>query len=190
MKVSIFGHSYVRDLQRLGHESATINDVTATLKYYSFPGSGFKDFLSNGDLLNGLVQGKPDIVVVVLGGNDIKVDVDISNVKHDCERFYKLLREKLPNTFVIASQVEFRQLSVVNRHGTPKADLFKKLAISFNKWLCRQTFKDKILLVNGCNKLGDKSFFREDLVHLNLKGLKLLFSLIISCIANTHCFSK
>ena len=189
MKVSIFGHSYVRDLSRLGHDYLIISDTTIHLDYFSYPGYGFQEFLSNPSLFDNLLQSKPDIVLVILGGNDIKVHVDLSEVKSHCEQFYKLLREKLPNSFIIASQIEVRHLNTVNRHGTPASGLCKKLVVNFNKWLCRQSFKDKILLVNGENKLYDKSYFREDGVHLNIEGLKLLFNLIVSCISVTPFFA-
>ena len=190
MRISIFGHSYVRDLQRLGHDTLTINGITAHLNFFAYPGFGFKDFLSNHRLFDNLIQGKPNIVVVLLGGNDIKVHVEVSSVKSDCEKFYRLLREKLPNVFIIASQIEFRHNPTVNRHGTPSADVYRRLAISFNKWLSRQPFKDKILLVNGENKLSDKRYFREDGVHLNIEGLKLFLSLISSCLSNTSLFAN
>ena len=178
----------MRDLQRLGHDSLTINGITAHLNYFAYLGYGFKKILSNHRLFDNLIQGKPDIVVVLLGGNDIKVNVEISAVKSDCEKFYKLLREKLPSVFIVASQIEFRHSNTVNRHGTPAADVYRRLAISFNKWLSRQSFKDKILLVNGENKLSDKCYFREDGVHLNIEGLKLFFSLIASCLTITPFF--
>ena len=103
MKVSIFGHSYVRNLSRLGHDYLIIGGTTIHLGYFSYPGYGFQEFLSNPSLFDNLLQSKPDIMLVILGGNDIKVHVDLSEVKSHCEQFYRLLRDRLHNSFIIAS---------------------------------------------------------------------------------------
>ena len=152
------------------------------MDYFSFPGYGFRNFLDGKHLIADLVTCAPDIVIILLGGNDIKIDVDLNIVKKDCEGFYLLLRSKLPKSFIIASQVEHRHLDVPNRHGTPSVDLYRKLANNFNKWLARQSFKDKILLLNGADKLSNPIFFRSDGIHLNQKGLSLVFDLILSCL--------
>ena len=85
--------SVMSDLSRLGHNNLIISGTTIHLNYFSYPGYGFQEFLSNPSLFDNLLQSKPDIVLVVLGGNDIKVHMDLSEVKSNCEQFYKLLRE-------------------------------------------------------------------------------------------------
>ena len=182
MKISIFGHSYVRDLQQLGNEYISLGSERAFLNYFAFPGSSYHTFLLNPNLLSSLIDSAPDVLVVILGGNDLKVNIDLNDVKSDCASLFRLLREKLPNVYIIAAQVEIRHSNRVNRHGSPAADLYRKLAVNFNKWLARQSFKNKLLLVNGKNKLYERSFFREDGVHLNSQGLNLYFDLLKFCI--------
>ena len=183
MKVLIFGHSYVRDLERLGHKEITVNNISLQLAYLSFPGFRFVDLLQNPELLDKAISLDPDIIIVILGGNDIRTDIDLSEVRDNCRNFFTLLRSRLPGVFIIASQIEFRHLREVNRHGTPAEDLFRKLANSFNNWLNKQKFKDKILIVNGVGKLSDVSLFKADGVHLNIHGLKVLFELIVSALS-------
>lgn len=182
MKVLIFGHSYVRDLERLGHTELTIHNILLHFSYLSFPGARFVDFLHNPNFLDKAVSLKPDIILVILGGNDILTDVDLSEVKDNCRNFFHLLRSRLPETFVIASQIEFRHLREVNRHGSPAEDLYRKLANNFNNWLNKQKFKDKILIVNGVGKLSNASLFKLDGVHLNVHGLEVLFDLVVSAL--------
>ena len=190
MRVAIFGHSYVRDLQQLGYSHLIYSDVCVPLNFFSFPGSGFHKFILEPSLLDELVSCKPDIVVIFLGGNDIKIDVDLNFVKRDCEQFYAILRLRLPKSTFVVSQIELRHIVSVNRHGTPAFELYRKLANNFNKWVARQKFKDKILLINGENKLSNSNFFRADGVHLTKQGLELVFNLIHSCLSDTVLASK
>ena len=182
MRIAIFGHSYVRDLGTLGTNSINIRNSINELVYFSFPGACFNKFLHNTKLLNELVACKPDVVIVILGGNDIKVQTDLDIVKSDCQSFYLTLKSALPSVRIIASQIEHRHLETINRYGTPSATLFKKLANSFNRWLVRQPFKDKILILNGAEKLSDQKYFKADGTHLNIEGLSLLINLIVDCV--------
>ena len=184
MSVAVFGHSYVRDLQQLGYSHLVYPNISVPINYFSFPGFGFHNFILNPGLLDNLVSCKPDIVIIFLGGNDIKVNVDINFVKRDCEQFYSILRLRLPKAIFVVSQVVLRHTVSVNRHGTPAFELFRKLANNFNKWVARQKFKDKLLLINGENKLSNVNFFRSDGVHLNKQGLELVFSLIHDCLSD------
>ena len=190
MKVLIFGHSYVRDLSQLGNRLVNVKELPVHFSYFSYPGFSFSDFLEKPHLLDCLIQEDPDIVVVVLGGNDLKVNVELVQVRENCENFFKLLREKVPRAYLVASQIETRHCETVNRHGSPSKELFKKLAVNFNKWLNKQTFKDKILIVNGDSKLGNCKYFKGDGVHLNSEGLKLYFDLIVDCLSVTPPISK
>ena len=180
MIVAIFGH-YVRDLENLGHSYFKFGDLSVPVRYFPFPGFCYNNFVVNPKLLDDLVCWKPDVMVIILGGNGIKEHVDLNVIKANCEKCFYILRLRLPNSYIVVSQIELRHLERVNRHGTPSSVLYKKLAVNFNKWLCRRKFKNKILLVNGETKLSKPSFFKSDDVHLNRRGLNLLFSLIISC---------
>lgn len=183
MKIAIFGHSYVRDLELLGHSDFVISEVPVSFQYFAFPGAGFRKFLNNPRLLDEVVLEKPDILVIILGGNDIKVNVELKEIKENCKEFFRLFRSKLPDSFFVATQVEFRHSEKVNRHGSPSEKLFRKLALHFNNWLNRQKFKDKIFVVNGNTKLCDVGLFQKDGVHLNLEGLEVYFDLLISALS-------
>ena len=184
MRVAIFGHSYVRDLKQLGFSHLIFEDFDVPVDYFDFPGSGFHDFILNPSLLDKLVIYNPTVIVIFLGGNDLKVNLDLDIVKHNCSQFYSVLRLRLPNSVFITSQVEYRHLKSTNRHGTPDLELYRRLANNFNKWIARQKFKDRLLIVNGSDKLGDSKFFKSDGVHLNRQGLELLFDLMYKCLSH------
>lgn len=185
MKVALFGHSYIRDLARLGfHNIKVSDDVVLDLRYFSFPGHTFADFLVDPSKFQEVIQFQPNIIVVYLGGNDIKVDVELQQVYSDCKKFYEYLRSRLPDTYIIASQIEARYGSTVNRHGSPEAAEFSRLANYFNKWLLKQSFKDRLLCIKGPNKLSNSALYR-DTVHLTRQGLHKLFDIIKCVVTDT-----
>ena len=184
MRIAIFGHSYIRDIQTLGHNKLTFGDTKVELNYFPFPGACFKDFVYNKEKLHDVILFAPDIIVVILGGNDIKVVKDLNVIKDDCKEFYILLKSVLPKAVIIASQIEHRHLRRINKYNTPTAELYRKLANCFNRWLVRQHFKDKLLIINGDQKLRNEKLFKSDGVHLNRQGLTLLFEWISNCISS------
>ena len=88
MKIAILGHSYVRDLQQLGYSFLIFDDFKVPIEFFSFPGFCYRNFVLNPNLLDNLVHYNPEVTVVFLGGNDIKVNVDLNTVKADCEQFF------------------------------------------------------------------------------------------------------
>ena len=110
MRVALFGHSYVRDLQNyLDRNRLQLCDLRDGIFFqaetFGFPGATFARFVEEPNLLNDLVSFCPDIVCVVLGGNDLKTDYPLTNVRADCRRFYDLLKSRLPNCYIIAGQI-------------------------------------------------------------------------------------
>ena len=45
----------------------------------------------------------PSLTLVVLGGNDLKVSLHLSEVKQDCTDLYNIIRNNSPTTYIIAS---------------------------------------------------------------------------------------
>lgn len=185
MEIVIIGHSYVRDLERLRVFQICDKNLTLNLNYFYIAGATFQTFLDNFEILNKVFDRKPDIVVVYLGGNDIKINVHIQKVYEDSSRFYSLLRSNLPNSFIIASQIEPRYLTAVNYHFTPPADQFSRLANYYNKWLLKQKFKDRLLVIKGSHKLSETSLYKQDKVHLTNLGIKKLFNIIKDVLYDT-----
>lgn len=192
LKVGIFGHSYIRDLARYS-EQFNLNNIevgsdTLSLRFFSHPGSTFKTFLDHPELLEDVLEFNPRILVVYLGGNDLKTDVELKKVKDNCKNLFVYLRQALPCTYIIGSQIEPRYLSVENRHGTPAAEKFSVLANYFNCWINRQAFKDRLLCIKGPNKLSNPSLFRRDFIHLNNQGLAKLFDILKSILVDTYFY--
>ena len=150
--VVVFGHSYVRDLSRQGITEFSMADNSFRLDYVSLPGANFCSF-DHTDHFEVVKSKKPDFVVVILGGNDLRVKTDLSKVYADCTRFYNTLRDFLPDSIIIASQIENRFYQDNNRFGCPPGKQFDYLRRHFNRFLKNKKFKDCLLQVQGPNRL-------------------------------------
>lgn len=177
-KVAIFGHSYVRDLQTLGEVNITDCHIKFNLRYFPFPGATFNTFIDNPDCFELLKTFSPHFIIVVLGGNDLKDSVELSDIYRNCKHFYTLLRDNFPKATIIASQIENRFYLSNNRFGSPAARTFDYLRRHFNRHLNNQPYKDHILQVQGPNRL-DKSENYRDFVHLSQLGLRKYFRIIV-----------
>ena len=192
MKALLLGHSYIRDLKsfvKSRHlQTVKLPDGNNLHLHFSFvPGATFATYLNQPELLDESVYLNPDIVVAVLGGNDISCNVDLSIVKNNCYHFFKLLKSKFPAAYVIGTQIESRFVEPGDRYeyfGTPYSEDFSRLSVYFNSWLNKQKFKDRLVCIRGPNKLDSKSFYRDS-VHLNNLGLEKFFSLIENCLIDT-----
>ena len=161
-----------RDIERV----KVSEDVSLDIEFSFVGGATFDTFLSDPSLLSNVFERPPEVLVVVLGGNDIKENVDLLKVRKGCQEFYELCRRHLPNTYIIASQIEPRYLQATNRFGTPKTSEFIKLTNYFNRWLNKQKFKDRVLCIRGPGRLCDPDLFR-DKIHLNDRGLAILWDI-------------
>ena len=189
MIVTFVGHSYVRDFKNYCQTNNTnklvINSTNIYLKFVYLPGGCFSHFIRSKRLLDELIETKPDIIVTLLGGNDIKSNIELVKVKEDCTDFFNLLNTNLPNTYIIASQVESRFLLKENRHGTPDLNLFYFLSNNFNNWLRNKKFKNRLLYIRGAGRLCNPAYYKTDKIHLNTIGIAKLFDLTKSVIFDT-----
>ena len=178
VKVGILGHSYVRDLSQLNQfEVTTSSGIQFELRYFHHAGARFETFLNQHWRFDSIRDYKPDITIVVLGGNDLCEWIPLKEIKDNAVDFYKLLRKKLPDTLIVATQVEIRYLEHPNFYGTPTTEQFSKLANFFNKFLSKGKFKDKLFMIKS--SLSNPNYYREDHIHLNQVGIQKLLSLLI-----------
>ena len=193
MKIVVFGHSYVRDLKLF----CLNNNITSVkvsqnnsleLKFSFVSGATFNKFITDTSLLTELFENPPQIVLVILGGNDIRTDTDLTRVREDCKEFYGLLRLHLPDTYIIATQIESRYLVTANKFKTPPSLEFTRLSNYFNHWLNKQKFKDRLLCIRGSGRLCNPSLYRDG-VHLNSKGLTVFWDLTRKVLVDT-CLNK
>ena len=176
-RVTLFGHSYVGDLSRYGKTKISVNNIDFCLDFIFVPGATFSTFINNPWYFDQLKARSPDFVIVILGGNDIKTDIDLAKNYEDCTKFYNILRERLPSAVIIAAQIENRFYLEGNRFGCPPSEKFDHLRRHFNRFLKNKAFKHCLLQVQGPGRLDDRENYR-DRVHLNIVGIKKYFEII------------
>ena len=93
LKVALFGHSYIRDLKSLGETNiCDLGDAELSLKYFSYPGATFSTFINGQRNFDTLKVYQPHYIIVILGGNDLRVSVQLSDIYKECTEFYKILK--------------------------------------------------------------------------------------------------
>ena len=186
-KVTLIGHSYVADLFRYGRKRITVSNVEFELNYIYVPGATFSTFIEKPVYFDNLKFQSPDFVIVVLGGNDLKVNTDLSRNYEDCTKFYDTLRDRVPGVIIIASQIENRFYSEGNKFGSPPGAKFDFLRRHFNRFLKNKPFKDCLLQVQGPGRLDGLENYRDS-VHLNRRGLEKYFEIIENTLS--YAFAK
>ena len=131
-----------------------------------------------------LLDENPDVIIVILGGNDFTNKSLLSDICDNSTAFYKILKEKLPNAKVFATQVELRYYKARNRFGCPDALAYKKVTGYFNKYLKRLQYIDNLICILGPNRLSNENLFKGDGVHLNEDGIQKLFDIIKCALIN------
>ena len=176
LNVLVIGHSWVRDLDRFWSEGSTPyqvvhEDCSLNIQTYARPGGTYPDLIRHfGDFEPSLSQA-PDVVVLLLGSNDIKVHVPISNIRDQAVTLFKKIKEVTPNSKLYIIEIEDRYLDRENRHGTPDKDEYRRLSRYLNKNLRKAPYKDGVLVVRG-GLLSNDSLYKRDGIHLNLAGLR------------------
>ena len=111
----------------------------------------------------------------------------MSHIKEKCRAFYQLLRDKLPNSCIIAAQVEARFHERENRFDGPLVEDFKLVRRYLNRYIHSLRCKDFLFRVEGPGRLDNRILY-IDSVHLNALGLDHLSKLITDCLS--YCSRK
>ena len=172
----VIGHSWVRDLSRLWRNTFPPFQVcqenhTLTIKTYAKPGGTYLDFISDFEGLKPLLQQNPEVIVLLLGSNDIKVHVPLQSVKNHAVDLYRKIKEVASNSKLYTVEIEERYLEQTNRHGTPEECEYRRLSRHLNRLLKKAPYKDGVLMIRG-NILSDKKLYKRDRTHLNNIGLR------------------
>ena len=165
--ITFFGRSYVRDLAKLGHKTLLIDNVQYKLEYIASPGATFQTFLREPAFFQRLQESEPDFTFVILGGNDLKMNINLQDIFDDCQVFYRMVKDYVPNSCIIASEIENRFYKPNNRWGW-KEGAFDVMRRRFNKWLQKKSFKHYLLKIQG--PLDHEENYRDG-VHLGDIGM-------------------
>ena len=177
-RVAFFGHSYVRDLRNFLPKKLLINDVEFDLSFITVPGGTFHTFLDNKFYFDRLKEIDPHFTFVFLGGNDLRANAPLRDTSQACTQFYWILRDYIPKSCIIGSEIENRFYKPNNRFGWPTDGTFNRMRQRYNRIFRRCTLKDFVLRIEGPDLLDHQRNYRDG-VHLNQGGLRRLHQLIV-----------
>ena len=180
MKVLLLGHSYVKYLERLGDWDREVKldsgeSLNLEFSFRSQAGKDYDHFLTSQSELEFVDLLRPDIIVVILGGNSITTQVTNSEIKWKSTEFFIKLNEVISDQCLkLVVQVEPRNCEAGNKFGTPEFEEFnRRRAIinnHYNTTLKKRKLVDHVVLLGSLNFLQHPSDF-SDGVHLNINGL-------------------
>ena len=72
MKIALIGHSYVKDIFHLNRNEIVLEDNTHVSLYFTYcAGCKLSHYIHNPQLLKEAKNFNPDIVIAIIGGNNI-----------------------------------------------------------------------------------------------------------------------
>ena len=182
MKVLVVGHSYARDLKsvfpvldNLSLELKNEEKVHFDLRFLAYPGKDYRYFLDHPELFELIKDAKPDIIVIILGGNSIVASKTNSQINQEIRLFYTHLKTVLGKDCIrLAVQIEARFALPNNPFGTPLAEEYNQrrnvINNYVNKNMKRAKLVDGIISLGGVGFLNNESEYRDG-VHLKQTGL-------------------
>ena len=177
MNLLICGHSYVRDLKDYGINRLAVGNTSVKVDFVYRGGAGYQTYLDDPELFRRVARYTPDIVLVILAGNEIKNSVSNAEIKNRARLFYARLRGLFPDAIITAAQVEPRFYREGNPWGCPAKDIFKRRRSAINVFLRNSPICDHTLMLGGPGRLDNQALFRDS-VHLNRRGLRVYWEQI------------
>ena len=92
MRVLLLGHSYVREIEKLGHRSFKTDGTEFSLEYLYQSGGNYDTFLNDPSLLYFAHGYDPHYIIVILAGNAICEDIKNSELYKKARDFYLLVK--------------------------------------------------------------------------------------------------
>ena len=177
-KVTLFGHSYIRDLRSLENKQLLVDkDYKVELRYVFKPGATIDYYFTTQGSYECLFSDSPDVIFIFLGGNDLRTDWDIHYTIFKYKSLVQNISLRLPKAAIICSYIEPRFALANPRFNTPNPSEYKALARKFNNWLHRWDIPYRKFLIWGSNRFENSNLFKPDLIHLNQDGLTVFWNL-------------
>ena len=182
MKILLFGHSYVRYLERLGKWDRELSltsgkKVDCKFLFKSHPGKDYEYLLNNPQEFEIVRLINPDIIVVILGGNSISYKHSNTEITDLASEFYNKLKQVVRSDCLrLAVQIEPRFVDAGNKFGTPEAKEYNRRRTIVNNYVNKRLKKyvlvDNVILLGSVNYVRDPKYF-SDGAHLKTGGLKM-----------------
>ena len=190
IRVGFISHSYGRDLESTGISKGRLQQgISYEIKFFHESGSCFDYWINWPQQLHDCIEYRPHILFICLGGNSIKETIRVKSLKEKANIFYKIIKNNLSETKIVACQVESRFLTVTNSHGTPPFARYIAIRNKFNKAIQESQERDFMLCIAGKNRLDDRKYYKNDRIHMNDIGLKKYMRSVLHTIEHINSVS-
>ena len=188
LKVTLVGHSYVRRLMEFrvmsereeDASTISVDGMQMSLEFVHKGGTGYEFYNSSEALKARILKSKPDVILVILGGNGVSSKANIPDVSKEMRKFHEWLRENCPSAIIIAAESEPRyNLNLHDHLGNPVESYYLRRN-AFNQALKRMRSKDFVL--RTANYLNHRYFYTKNGVHLNARGNRYYWGMIKDCL--------
>ena len=180
--ITFVGHSYVRRLMayRNTHERypgvIEVNDRVFQPTYVWQGGKDYAFFNTSNVHKDLIIQSKPDLILVILGGNAVASgDMEIPVVSQDMRTYFYWLQANFPNSLLIAAEVEPRY----DGQGPPSPNQEE------SHWERRNAFNQALYRMPGkhfthrvAKYLNHRDFYTFDGVHFSNRGNRFYWGMI------------
>lgn len=183
VKVAVLGHSYVRDLRSVFNYDLDPSECAIDFRFFFKPGATVRGVSINDTFIRNCLEWEPQILCLILGGNDIRWDWDIKETFEIYKSLCLKIKERLPNLVLICSTVEPRFALENRRHNTPPPEQYRVAAKAFNRLLKKWNVPEYRFMTWGANRLENINLFANDYVHLNMNGKKVMWRLVYDLVS-------
>lgn len=183
VRLFILGHSYVRDLEdKIKIRSFDLCNYKVVIQYFPLPGATFHRFIQRSDWKQHLLNFKADIVLVVLGGNDISKEISNSEIQGKFKELCQILHNLPRRLIILFSEIEKRRLpdqthSHLNRFDIPYLDWTKRRR-ALNNYFNNSKLCHSLVRVAGKGRLDHPNCYKPDGVHLTKASLEKYLNFI------------
>ena len=182
MKVTITGHSYVRELEGLGIRYSRVQGHPVEFQYIHRGGASYESHLRGRDhhLFEKIRNTAPDVIIVILAGNSLTSGNTDIEILAQSDEYFKTLRWFAPNSLIVAAQIELRFYRPGNRFGSPLIEEYTRRRLYLNREIQKCQYVDSSLTIEGNMLLDKRSLYRSDGVHLKRQGYEKYLNIIKS----------
>ena len=114
IRLGFIGHSYVRDICSLGISEIEVENFNIYFKYFYKPGVNLRNIGASDIFVKSLLEYKPEIVFLFIGGNDLRSDFPLKETIYLYKEFFNFLKSNLPDSVLFALPLNLGLLQLMS----------------------------------------------------------------------------
>lgn len=140
-KILFIGHSYVKGLEYLFQRKNFKEAEEFETYFFGIGGATIEHLSADPSVIGCVNQIDPDLIVTILGSNDITNETNNVTIKRRYHNFLQNLKRARPEIPIAKVQIEYRYYTK-SRFDVPDSKVFNQRAKNINTYLKRKLFSD------------------------------------------------